>query len=333
MPCSCLQHLLYDRKINKTNIAKDPVFIIGHYRSGTTYLHKLMAADEQFGFISYYDIICPNTSLLSGKWLQQAVQSIINYLKIKTAFFNNVIPSLQEPAEEERFLINKSFDYTDYWRFVFPLCWNEWKSCSQLLSSQTHYQQWKKEYLYVLKLATYKHKGNQLILKSPPNTERIRYLLQLFPNAKFIYISRDPYHLFYSTRNLWYKAIRKFCLQSIADDQIENVVFGHYVHLMEQYEKDKALIPAGNLVEVRYEDLEKNAIVILQNIYEGLHLNGFELLQKRFIAQLQKEKQYRTFEYEYSKETFKKIEVHWAKYIYQWNNKTADAVNNTYVVS
>jgi len=333
MPGALLQYLLYANKINKTSIDKDPVFIIGHYRSGTTYLHKLMAADERFGYISYYDIICPNTSLLFGKWLQQVLQIIIDWLEIKTAFFNNVIPLLEEPAEEERFLINKASAYTDYWRFVFPLNWSEWQSCSQLSKNKAYYQRWKKEYLYVLKLATYKHKGKQLLLKSPPNTERIQYLLQLFPNAKFIYISRNPYHLFYSMRNLWHKAIARFCLQSVTDEQIENIVFEHYAHLMEQYEKDKALIPAGNLVEIQYENLEANAQQVLQTIYETLQLPHFEALYKRLITKLQMEKLYRKFEYEYSKETFEKIEKHWAKYICQWRQQSFGVAADTDVLN
>jgi len=326
MPCTYLQRLLYAKKIAQTTIAKDPVFIIGHYRSGTTYLHKLMAANERFGFISYFDIICPNTSLLFGKWLQHTLQAMMNCLQIKTAFFNNVIPRLNEPAEEERFLINKASAYTDYWRFVFPLCWEEWKSCAQLCKNEDYFKQWRKEYTNVLKLATYKHKGKQLVLKSPPNTERIQYLLQLFPNAKFIYISRNPYHLFYSMCNLWHKAICKFCLQSITNGQIENIIFNHYAQLAEQYEKDKQLIPTGNLVEVRYEDLQSDAVQVLKHIYKALHLNGFEALRQKLLIQLQKEKQYRTFEYAYNKETFKKIEAHWAKYIYQWHHQEANKV-------
>ncbi len=323
LPGTLLQHLLYDSKINKTSINKDPVFIIGHYRSGTTYLHKLLAADERFGFISYYDIICPNTSLLFGKWLQRILQFIINRLKMKTAFFNNVIPSLDDPAEEERFLINKASVYTDYWRFVFPLNWNEWQSCAQLSTDPAYYMQWCKEYCYVLKLATYKCKGKQLLLKSPPGTERIPYLLQLFPNAKFIYISRNPYHLFYSMCNLWDKAIRKFCLQSITDEQIKGIVFNHYVHLLDQYERDKQLIPADNLIEVDYEHLKADTLLVLKTIYQCLQLEDFELVKERFLTQLQKEKHYRAFTYKYEAETYKEIESHWEKYIYQWNCKRA----------
>ncbi len=330
IPLAFLQFLFYSRKIKRTAIIKQPVFILGHYRSGTTWLHKLMAGDGRFGFISYYDIICPNSSLLFGRWLKVTLQFIIKRLRIKTSFFNNTIPLLDEPAEEERFLINRSSPYTDYWRFVFPLCRNKWPTCSQQCIEQRYYQRWKKEYTGLLKLATYKHKGKQLVLKSPPNTERIKYLLQIFPDAKFIYISRNPYHVFYSMCNLWHKALRKFCLQKISDKQIEEIIFSDYSYMMEQYEKDKTLIPEGNLVEVEFEELEARPLTVLKKIFTVLNIPGFETVRDGLMKQLQKEKQYSKFKYDYNDETFKKIEKRWRKYIYQWHEKAGLLTVNGY---
>jgi hypothetical protein len=114
MPVAFLQYLFYSSGIKRTVVSRPPVFIIGHYRSGTTYLHKLLSADERLGFLTYYDMICPNSSLLFGKWLKNVLQFFINKLGIKTSFFNNTIPSLDEPAEEERYLINKGSAYANY---------------------------------------------------------------------------------------------------------------------------------------------------------------------------------------------------------------------------
>src|SRR5690242_13978224 len=74
LPGSILQFLFYRRQIKKTTILKDPVFILGHYRSGTTYLQKLMISDKRFGYLSNYDMICPNSSVLLGKRVQQWLQ-------------------------------------------------------------------------------------------------------------------------------------------------------------------------------------------------------------------------------------------------------------------
>jgi hypothetical protein len=331
MPVGFIQSVFYNRRINKTIISKHPVFILGHYRSGTTYLHKLISADTQFGFVNMYDIVCPNSSLLFGKWLQKTLQSLINFFRVKSSLFNNTILNLSEPAEEERLLMNKGSAFTDYWRFVFPLCWHQWKTSSQLMQNSSYHKKWKKEYMHLLKLASFTNKQKQLALKSPPNTERIKYLLEIFPDAKFVYISRNPYHVFYSTCNLWQKGIKKFCLQEISDEQIEEIVFDEYTRLLDEYEKYKHLIPQGNLVEVSFEELEANALNVLQHIYFELNLTGFKQAEKNFIKKLHQENSYKKFEYTYSKEVFNKIETRWNKHIKLWNKKSSEVFINDYV--
>ena len=165
IPFAALQYLIYNHRINKTIIDKPPVFILGHYRSGTTYLQKLLASDPHFGFLSSYDIVCPGSSLLFGSSLRKILQLVINIFKLKTRFFNNVIPDLKEPAEEDRYFINKGSAFTDYWRFVFPLSWNKWSRCSELLNDPVYFRRWKKEYIHLLKLVTFTCKGKQLVLK------------------------------------------------------------------------------------------------------------------------------------------------------------------------
>ena len=82
-------------------------------------MHTLLAKDERFASLSNYDMICPCSSLLFGAGLKRFLQSVINLFQIKTSMFNNKIPDLDEPAEEDRFLINKAAACTDYWGF-FP---------------------------------------------------------------------------------------------------------------------------------------------------------------------------------------------------------------------
>ena len=50
LPATFFLFIFYSKKIKKTKILKDPVFILGHYRSGTTYLHKLIVSDSDLVF-------------------------------------------------------------------------------------------------------------------------------------------------------------------------------------------------------------------------------------------------------------------------------------------
>jgi len=309
------QNLFYSRRISATKILKPPIFILGHYRSGTTYLHTLLSKDKRFGYLTNYDMVCANSSLLFGSWLKKTLQFIIKLFNMKTSFFNNKRPDLDEPAEEDRFLINKGLPYTDYWGFVFPLSKGALTECSKQLKKENYFPGWKKAYLHTLKLITYKNSGKQLVLKNPPNTERIKYLLKLFPDAKFVYIHRNPYHVFYSMRNLWIRAIKKYCLQKITDDQVEEIVFDLFEHMIDQYETDKFLIPAKNLFEVKYEQLEADPLLTMKEMYAALNLPAFDEISSDLKTHLTKDRNYKKFHYSFSEETFRHIEIRWSKYI------------------
>jgi hypothetical protein len=328
IPGACLQYLLYSHTIKKTIISKDPVFILGHYRSGTTYLHKLMVSDKRFGFLSNYEMVCPHTNLLFGKWLEQLLQVIINKLRIRDDFFNDSIVQLNGPCEEDRFLMAKGSAFSAYWGFVFPRRWHEWLNCSFQFKNPGYIEYWKKEYISTLKFIAFKNKGRQLVLKNPPNTERIRYLLEMFPNAKFIYMQRNPFYVFYSMKNIWIRAIRKYyCLQKISDRQIEELIFQHFEYLINRYEEDKKLIPDKQLIEVQYEELEAEPLDVLKRIYSELSLPDFERARDGFLQQLEKEKQYQKFRYEFTEDTFKRVEENWGTYIHQWNCRTTELIN------
>jgi hypothetical protein len=54
----------YSSKINKTKISHPPVFIIGHWRSGTTYLHEILSQDPQFCYVSLWNTLLPDSFLI-----------------------------------------------------------------------------------------------------------------------------------------------------------------------------------------------------------------------------------------------------------------------------
>lgn len=120
LPFAFLQKLLYGQRIKKTIISKDPVFILGHYRSGTTFLQKLMVSDNRFGCITNYDSLFANTNLLFGNKMQPTFQLLINTFKVKNPFFHNSIVQLSDPTEEDDYLMNKASAYSAYWGLVFP---------------------------------------------------------------------------------------------------------------------------------------------------------------------------------------------------------------------
>jgi hypothetical protein len=145
---------------------------------------------------------------------------------------------------------------------------------------------WKEIYLTILRKATLKAGGKQLVIKNCADSARIKPLLELFPNAKFIHIYRNPYNIFRSTQHLYRVVMERAQLQEIDLSEHENWVLRFYSQLMQKLLADKALIPAGSLVEVKYEDLDKEPLAQLRKIYETLSLPGFTEAEPAFRAYL-----------------------------------------------
>src|SRR5271165_4013636 len=49
-----MQEAILGRRIRKTQITQPPIFILGHWRTGTTLLHELLVLDPRFGYPSTY---------------------------------------------------------------------------------------------------------------------------------------------------------------------------------------------------------------------------------------------------------------------------------------
>lgn len=325
LPFTFLQFVLYKRRITKTVILKDPVFILGHYRSGTTLLQKLLVSNQYFGFMTNYDALFANTNMILGERMKHVIQNLIVILKIKNPFFHDSIVRLSDPAEEDDYLMNKASVYTAYWGLVFPKRWRDWLNGAKQLADPGFREGWEREYLHTIRYATFRNNGKQLVLKSPPNTERVSILLRLFPGAKFIYIYRNPYRLYYSVKNMWKKAILSYySVQELSDTELDDLIFEHFIYLTKQYESQKALIPEGNLIEISYEQLMKDPYQTVQEIYTGLNLSGFEKAAEDLKSQIERERAYSNFHYELSDPVIQKIEERWGEYIRKWNYNSED---------
>ena len=97
---------VYGSAIKNTEITKPPIFILGHFRSGTTYLHSLMGAnDVRFGYPTTYQSVHPY-SFLSG---ETSHAKMLEPFLSSTRPMDNMALSLQTPQEEEYALSMASF--------------------------------------------------------------------------------------------------------------------------------------------------------------------------------------------------------------------------------
>ena len=135
-----------------------------------------------------------------------------------------------------------------------------------------------------------KHGGKRLVMKTPANAARLKLLTKLFPDARYVYLARNPLEVFPSTVKLWRALYSTQGLHNPPnlDPWLDDYVLDMFARLTEDYEEDKHLIPKDRLVELRYEDFVKDPVASMRDIYRRLDIPGFaqaEAPMREFLAE------------------------------------------------
>jgi hypothetical protein len=181
--------------------------------------------------------------------------------------------------------------------------------------------EWKNNYLRFMKTVTYANNGKKLLIKNPANTARINVLHELFPDAKFIHIYRNPYKVYFSTIKMRNRVLDKLALQNANENEIEKQVIKNYQRLMNSFFKQKKQIQKDRLVEIKYEDLVKNPIKQIKEIYSKLNIKGLETALPEMNKYLERQKNYKTNVYKIDKKIIKHIQKEWEFTLKLWDYK------------
>ncbi len=293
-------------EIEATEVTEQPIFILGHWRSGTTHLHNLLSCDPNFACPTYYQVMFPFHFNYSQPWGNK----IFDYFSPRKRPMDNVAVGAKAPHEDE-FALAALSTVSPYLRALFPRTGdNGFAVLDPLRLDQQSLERWKTAMRYFVKKLTFA-RGKRIIFKSPPHLGRVRVLLELFPGAQFIHICRNPYEVYVSTRHMWQTGLSLSHLQKPDMQALEENILNWYIELYALFERDRELIPPGALCELTFEDLVSSPLDSLKDIYLTLGLPGFEAFQARVASYLEAQKSYRRNTYLLDDETKERIRQRW----------------------
>jgi omega-hydroxy-beta-dihydromenaquinone-9 sulfotransferase len=305
-----VQRIFWGRKIARTRIEQQPVFIVGHWRTGTTLLHELLVLDARHTFPTNYACFAPAHFVLSRRVLAPMVQWMFPNRRPVDA----MALSWDSPQEDEFALCNLGVP-SPYLTMAFP---NRPPQDQEYLTFDDvparELGRWKDTFLWFLKCITLRQ-PKRIVLKSPPHTGRIKTLLEMFPDARFVHIVRDPYVIFPSTVNLWKRLYKDEGFQTPRFKGLEDHVFDTLLRMYGAFERDRDLIPAGRFCEVRYEDLVADPLGQMRRVYEELNLGGFEEALPALKKHMEGQADYKRNRYQIAPELRKEISRRWSAYI------------------
>lgn len=304
-----LQEFLYRSYIERTQIKDAPIFIVGHWRSGTTLLHELLVLDERYTFPTTYECYAPNHFMISD-W----IVTKFKFLLPERRPMDSMVTGWHRPQEDEFALCNMGLP-SPYLTMAFP---NSPPRDANYLTleglSDEELDRWKAGLKWFLTRVTLR-KPKRIILKSPPHTGRIKTLIELFPDARFVHIVRDPYPLYGSTVKLWKTLYWFQGLQVPRHEGLEEYVFSCFEQMYNKFERDRPLIDPARFFEVRYEDLIRDPIEQMRALYEHLGLGEFEVALPKLKAYFKNTEDYRTGSYQIADELREEIDRRWGPYM------------------
>ncbi len=313
-----IQDRRYNKRLKDADMNMEPVFILGHWRSGTTFVHNVLAHDKHFGYTTTYQTVFPHMMM----WGQPFFKKTMAWLMPDKRPTDNMELNVDLPQEEEFALSNMM--PCSYYNFWF-LPKNMLEYCDRFLTMKKatpeEHQAFKDTFLKLIKISLWNTKGTQFLSKNPPHTGKVKEILEMFPNAKFIYLMRNPYTVFESTRSFFNNTILPLQLQKFSPEKMKNNILEVYPRLYHTYEEEKKHIPAGNLIEIKFEDFEADALGTTEKIYRTLNIPGFEAAQADITAYLEKKKGYKKNAYKYDPKTVELVEKHWDFALKQWDYK------------
>ena len=304
------QRATHGRRIARTAIAAPPIFIIGHWRSGTTWLHELMALDTRLATPTTYQCFAPRHFLLT-EWL---VTRIGFWMLPGRRPMDNVAVGWDRPQEDEFALLTLDAP-SPYRRMAFPagptpfLDFLDMEGCGA-----TDRARFEGALTWFLKALTFRT-GRRLLLKSPTHTGRVAVLARMFPGAKFVHLVRDPTELFASTLRLWRSLDAVQAMGPLPEQGLEEYVFACLERMYSGLERQRGALPPGTICDLRYEDLRRDPLAALRGVYDALELGGFEDVRPALEASLASQRDYRPNTHAVDPALEHRIRERWAGYV------------------
>ena len=305
-----IQELLYGRQIRGTRIEQAPVFVLGHWRTGTTYLHRLLACDDRFAYPTLYDSMAANHFVLTAPLVKKLLQGLLP----KQRPMDKMSINLDDPEEDE-FAQVAMGGPTILYRMAFPnhpVPHTEWLDMEGV--SDQDRQRFQHGFLWFLKALTFLKK-KRLVLKYPGQTGRIGLLAEMFPQARFVHLTRNPSEIFPSTRRNWEAMDFTQGFQIPHHKHLDEFIYETLTRMYRGFERQRKKIDPAMICDLRYEELVRDPIGQLSAVYAQLDLGDFEYVRSRLESEVAAQKKYRASSYALAPKVQAELQRRWGFYM------------------
>lgn len=317
-PISALEHVLIKDRLPEHSELPPPIFILGHWRSGTTHLYNTMVHGG-FGYVLPVSVGLPWDMFGIARALGPLLEKALPEHR-----WIDKIPVTPSSPQEDEIGIASMTDVSFYHGIYFP------KEFDRLIDrglffdgcSADEITEWEDRFLLFLRKLAHLQ-GKQMLIKNPVYTGRVAQLRRLFPDAKFIHIHRNPFDVFLSMRNFYARLLEVMALQRVPEDlDIDATILRVYDRMMKNFVAETNDLSAPNFVELAYQTLDEDPMGALRHIYATLDLPGFDEAGPSFGAYLDSVQSFKKNQFKGDQAAIEKVSGAWSHWIDTWGYQT-----------
>lgn len=313
-PASMLESSLLSRKLHSAKRDEAPIFILGHWRSGTTHLYNIMSLGA-FGSVSPVAVGLPWDMFGIARLFRPLLERALP----KNRWIDKIPVTPSSPQEDEIGLASMT-DLSFYHGIYFPKHFERLVHRGLFFDGCTReeVEHWVTRFRHFIgKLSL--QQGQRMLIKNPVYTGRVALLRTIYPGAKFIHIHRNPYDVFLSMRNFYSRLLDVMALQSPpADIDVDRVILDAYNRMMLAFCEDTKDLSAPDFVEIPYALLDETPLQALKQIYETLDLTGYDEAEPAFEEYLKSVSKFEKNAFQGDRETTAMVTENWARWIEKW---------------
>lgn len=315
LPFSLLERGYVRLNQSKVKDMPAPIFILGHWRSGTTHLYNVLSKAGTFGYVSPFATALPWDFMFLGRMLEPLLTKQLP----EHRYIDRVAVDPDSPQEDEIALANMT-DLSYYHALYFPKDFEHTFNRGVFFdnTSPQEIARWTQHLRYLYTKLSLAQPGQQLLIKNPAYTARPALLRQIWPDAKFIHIHRNPLKVFMSMRNFYHALFSEFALQDWSHVDIDAIIFATYTRMMEALQKETADLPSDQFIELRFDEFQTDTMSTIRRIYDRLGLPGYEQAQPAFTRYIDSVSNYRKNTFTASDDIRKKVAAHWGRFVHHW---------------
>jgi hypothetical protein len=295
---------------------RPPVFIVGHWRSGTTHLFNLLSGGGGVAYATPIAVGLPWDFELLGRLaiplLRRAIPS--------GRGIDEMAVTPESPQEDELALASMTAP-SFYHGVYFPRRFAEEMARGLFFDgcSAAERERWQRALRrFTQKVERQAPAGGRVLVKNPAHTARIDAIREIWPDARFIHIVRDPHAVLQSSRRMFADLLDMLALQKHDPEVLERTLLATYPRMMDKLIADSRDLPPERFAEVRFEDLEAAPLATVRALAEQIGLAPVDAVVAAAERHLAAVADYRKRTREIPQEVAETVARHWGRQLDHW---------------